>query len=446
MILGGLALVLRRTDTPAGHPGDGVGRGHGGGVGTGPGPATPPMGTPTGTPTFVAPARPTRQPRPAPVVGPLTWCAAIAAAGLMGLLGAVGVRALEPGVVAAVVMIVFGLGLTLSAWRGRARGLILPALAIGLLLAGLGALDVRASVIAEPISVQAASARDLPSSGVLRTTIGSSVLDLRNLRLTSNRTLSIEQTAGELRVVLPTRVTSRTVVTLGTGSATVERPSARISMYDPQVGAAWIRSGIPKAGQPLTNTEWSVSSENGIRHRLVRGRTLLVSHRGTPTLTLRIAMGVGNVRVIDPRWSDVPDSITTPTQLCTVAGGRRGTVAPCGSVPVESQVALCIDDDGGLRDCREIPDESSGGYRTAACRGFAGEQEPCDQVGIDPVGLDAIGQADATVPADPGSADPGSADPSTADPTVPTTVAPTVPPIVPSTVAPLSPSLNVPGA
>src|SRR5690606_13565141 len=95
-----------------------------------------------------APSTPTvRRSIQPPVLGPLTWCVVLFSAGVMGIIAAGGNDVITPGVVAAVSLMVFGLGLVVSAFVGRARGLILPALVLSLLLGGLGALDLRADVI-----------------------------------------------------------------------------------------------------------------------------------------------------------------------------------------------------------------------------------------------------------------------------------------------------------
>jgi phage shock protein PspC (stress-responsive transcriptional regulator) len=91
--------------------------------------ALPPRGAPS-RPVAVTP-RPPKPPKPTPFLGPLTVSIAVALAGSLSLLHAIGAIELQPSDVLIAVLVVIGLGLLVSTWFGRARGLIL----LGLLLA-----------------------------------------------------------------------------------------------------------------------------------------------------------------------------------------------------------------------------------------------------------------------------------------------------------------------
>lgn len=374
-----------------------------------------------------------RPPRPRPVVGPLTWCLALLALGTMGLLAAGGVDGVGPGVMASVVMLVFGAGLTVSAVAGRARGLILPAVALGSGLALLTALDVRADNLAGQFDRTYRDGSEIPA--LLETTIGVSRLDLRHLELDTDRTLRIEQTGGSLEVVLPSSVSTTTTVTTGTGAIRWKRPSARFSLFSPNLASRLVDGGLPRVDDPVTDAEWSEGAAGNLRERDGRdGRTVVIDHGGA-VLTLRIDMGVGTVNLIDPRWADVPDDIVRPAQLCTVGGGPVGTVEPCGDVPTANRVPLCIDEMSSLVDCRETDPGTVDFPRVPACRGYDGIETACDAVGVRALGVelvdrDALGDPDDIVepPADDGD-DPTTATAPTAETSTTTasttTVAPT---------------------
>ena len=76
------------------------------------------------------PPKPPKPPKPAAFLGPLTVSIAVALAGSLSLLDAIGAVDLRPSDILISVLVVVGLGLLVSTWLGRARGLIL----LGLLL------------------------------------------------------------------------------------------------------------------------------------------------------------------------------------------------------------------------------------------------------------------------------------------------------------------------
>ena len=464
LLLGGLALLLRRRDpsaapmppvpsTPA-PPGAPPGPLHG--------PPAPPSAAPSGAvaavpsatswdpPAAPAPRR-TLQP---PVVGPLTWCIVLFAAGVMGIIAAGDGDAITPGVVAAVSLVIFGLGLVVSAFVGRARGLILPALALSLLLGGLGALDLRADVLGGTFDRVIATEAQLPTS--LSTAVGPSTVDLRNLTLTEDRSLRIDHFAGRLEIGLPVATTTVIRVVNSYGEIRLARPSiGSIGWSDPDLARKWIDEGAPEPGSPLAEDvgadRWweslpTLGAESlGDGARTVRRRTF--DNGSEHRLLVEVRMGVGQVELFDPHWADDARPLMRPVQLCTVGGGPRGVVQPCDEVPVEQRVALCINDNGFLVDCREDRSATPDHPRVAACRGFTGEYESCDSLHIDPVGAELVTPGGVDVDGD-GVPD-ETAPEATIAPPGPLGVDPTVPPepsVAPAPTVPSPTPPTVPGA
>ncbi|MGB3412006.1 MAG: PspC domain-containing protein [Microthrixaceae bacterium] len=334
-----------------------------------------------------------------PVVGLLTWCLVLIVCGALGALTLADVFEIGPGVIGAVGLVVFGVGLVFSAFRGKARGLILPSLALAVVFAGLGAVDVRVDNFDGPFNVTVSDAAELPSA--LRTSVSDSSLNLRDLKLTSNRYLRIDQTAGGLRVVLPADVNVKLDVRIGLGEGSISRPDRERAVSEvPDLGRKWLESGIPEQGDPVDGSlyhsnsparsaafhnwwEHSPNFSSGISTR----HTRTVDQGGQYTLDLEIHMGVGAVQIIDPHWSEGSHrELTAPTQLCTVGGGERGVVKPCGDVPAAKRVALCINESLYLVDCREDRPATADYPRVPACRGFLGEEVDCAEIGVEPVG------------------------------------------------------------
>ncbi len=447
VVLGGLVLLLRRADGASPHPPVSTSSGP---------PLSPPPPPPPGTaptpvvggprvlPTPTPAPRPPRPPRARPVVGPLTWCLALLAVGALGLIELVtgsGTADIGPGPIAAVVLVVFGLGLTFSAVRGRARGLILPALALAVGLAGLTALDVRADTFAGPFDLHISDPAKLPAD--VESAGGSNTFDAGELELTSDRTVGIRQTVGTLRLILPRTTTTKVLVHVGTGSARVERPSAQNALYDPEQSQRWIDDGLPEEGTTLSSSDLRVAVDNfwgsTLRDIDRSGGVVTIDQGSDHTLVIDVDLGLGNLTILDPRWSDVPDRIFQPVQLCTVGGGARGVVEDCPDVPVDRRVALCLNDSGYLVDCREDRPGTLDFPRMAACRGFDGEYRSCDELGIEPVGAELVSPPGPDDPPEPTIAPVETSEP-------PTTAEPSEPPtaVAESTVAPPTPDATVP--
>lgn len=405
LLLLGLALILRRNDGSAA-----------------PTQAPTPVPAPAASPfdetlvqqpdgTFVQPqvdptlpyAMPRSAPEPVrprerPVVGPLTWCAVLVVAGAMGIGAALGFDVFSPGLIAAVALVVFGAGLLLSAFVGRARGLLLPALALAIVLGGLGALDLRADVVGAPFQETISSEDQLPD--VFRTTVGSSRLDLRQLTLGSDREVRIEHFGGNLDLGLPVDTTTEVELTTSYGEVQVHRPSMPDAPWgDPDLAKRWTSEGVPEEGAALdddvaTSDRWwsslptrsevlvSGSVKSSLRRTFDNGS----EHR----LRVVVDLGVGRVDLYDPHWDQGSQPMRQPVQLCTEGGGPRGVVKPCGEVALAQRVPLCINEGGFLVDCREDREGTPDWPRVAACRGFTGDQQPCDQFGIEPAGVELV--------------------------------------------------------
>ncbi len=395
LMLVGIALITRRRET---------------------GPATPPdvaapvppvapgqSGADQATPNPATPARSRIRPPAFPVVGLLTWCAVLVVCSVLGVLSLAEIIHIGPGVVGAFALIGFGVGLVYSAFQGRARGLILPALSLAVVFAGLGAIDMRVDNVDGPFHLAVADAAELPSD--LRTSFSSSSLDLSRLELDSDRYLRIDQTAGTLTVVLPAAVNVRLDTHLGVGDGSITRPSrdSAISMNE-EVARKWLEDGVPGAGEAIDPSLFAAGSERGAERiaswwgsssTFISGVNTqderLIDRGGAHTLELEIHMGAGSLRLIDPHWSrDAVPELKTPTQLCTVGGGPRGVVEPCGDVPENKRVALCINDNSYLVDCREDREATPDYPRIAACRGILGDEVDCREVNIDPIGAQLI--------------------------------------------------------
>lgn len=422
LLLVGLALLLRRSD----------------GTATAPPPAPTPGGTWAGTglatpwaassdatqadATTVDPTTPFAMPRAAPspvrrierpVVGPLTWCAVLIIAGAMGIGAAAGFDVFSPGLIAAVALVVFGAGLVVSAFVGRARGLLLPALALAVVLGGLGALDLRADVVGAPFQETISREDQLPD--VFRTTVGSSRLDLRRLTLERDREIRIEHFGGVLELGLPAGTTTEVELTTSYGESQLHRPSMPDAPWsDPELATRWTTDGVPEDGSPLDDDVapaarwWSMlPTRTDVLTRGANPSTLRRTFDNGSEHRLRIVvdLGVGRVDLYDPHWDQGGQPLRQPVQLCTEGGGPRGVVEPCGEVAVAQRVPLCINEAQYLVDCREDREGTPDWPRVAACRGFTGEYEACDQFGIEAAGVELVSPVQEGSAGEDGSTD-----------------------------------------
>ncbi|MEM8705327.1 MAG: LiaF domain-containing protein, partial [Actinomycetota bacterium] len=147
-------------------------------------------------------ARPPREPKPAPFLGPLTIAVLLVFAGV----SMVGEQAdwwdLDPAVYAGTTLAIIGLGLVVSAFFGRARGLIFAGLIVLPIAWGIAAIDLDwHEGVGEQTDVvrTITELEDNYSFGV-----GEYELDLSQLELLGeDRTIEVGLTIGELRIWIP---------------------------------------------------------------------------------------------------------------------------------------------------------------------------------------------------------------------------------------------------
>jgi phage shock protein PspC (stress-responsive transcriptional regulator) len=162
----------------------------------------PPPGSPPATWTLPPPARPRRE---RSSLGWLTLGAVLIACGVAAILRTSGVTALDSGRIAAIALLVVGLGLLVGAWVGRARWLIVLGILLVpvVLVSSLIDVPVRGGFgdrYARPAAVE--SVRP-----VYRLIGGRMVLDLRDVPFGSTPVpLEATVVAGRLVVVVPPQV------------------------------------------------------------------------------------------------------------------------------------------------------------------------------------------------------------------------------------------------
>lgn len=436
LILVGVALIVRRpVDVPNTPSLDTVPQ-------DSPGPGTVATGTQpfTGEHARVPTSGPAPSPAPKarfkpafPVVGLLTWSLMFVVTGLLAVLDLTGVAKVGPGVVASAALLVFSAGLLFSAFKGRARGLILPVLALTTVLGVLGALDIRTNSLDPTFDLTVAAESDLPSE--LQASVGASTLDLSSVALTTNHTVRITQTAGRVRIVLPPDVKVRVKAKVGLGNIDLMRPSRQSAVSsDEELRKKWASNGVPIEGSPVdrsilnaldTPMSWylqSVSSKSAEGAGQSVGYTL--ERTASHELTLDVSMGAGRIEFIDPYWASDGWKPVVPTQLCTVGGGPSGVVKSCDDVEITKRVALCINDNGYLVDCREDRPATVDNPRVPACRDFFGDYIDCESVGIDPVNAQLVSPTESSVEGEappPTIAMPDASSPETSSGAAPTT-------------------------
>jgi len=387
LIVGGI-LILRRSNRPAVPS-----------AGTTPGPTPGAVVTP-------------RSPRPPAIVGPVTLLAAVVLALVMLALRLLGLAAINPGVVAGLVLGVLAVGLLVSSRRGRARGLLLVALPLGLLLALLPLSRARFDAVGRARDLTAADLKGRTSP--VEVTAGTWTLDLRGSLRHSVDAVSVRQVAGRVTVVLPTDRRSVVEVETGTGDVDVSRPSIqRATTAAPDGRGLDVATGLV-AGSPVTDDELIALETGGSLTPLLVGSPLEArgsverrTYRTGPTggvgpdLEVKVRLGVGKVTLVDPRWSGTAPRLATATQMCLTAGGATGVVTPCSQVPSEKRVPVCgSDNEGGwavVYDCRAI----TAAAPQVACSDRRWNYVPCASLGIAPdPDFAAVGGAPtgATVP------------------------------------------------
>jgi phage shock protein PspC (stress-responsive transcriptional regulator) len=108
-------------------------------------PNPPPSAAPVETAATPSPARPHRPQRvkePRGPVSAITLSALLILGGVAWLVAATGRSSVDLGVVAAIALTIVGAGLVVSAWIGRARGLVVLGILLALVVGAFGAIDV----------------------------------------------------------------------------------------------------------------------------------------------------------------------------------------------------------------------------------------------------------------------------------------------------------------
>ena len=172
------------------------------------------------------PPKPPRQPA---FVGPLTVSIAVALAGSLGILDAVGAIDLRPSDVLIAVLVVIGTGLMVSTWFGRARGLIL----LGLLLVPVVAVSAAADRI------------DLRGGVGERTWAPQTAAQLRDRYRLGAGSMQLDLTGMRTPTVSATHPALRTRLSLGAGRVQLIVPETWsldvTSTVD--LGAVWSYAG-----------------------------------------------------------------------------------------------------------------------------------------------------------------------------------------------------------
>lgn len=349
------------------------------------------------------------QPRPVrrrptlrfPYVGLITWSTVLVVIGILAAFAVIGGPSVGPGTGLALALLLFSGGLTVSAFRGRARGLILPILALGGVLGLLAVVDVQVGTFTGSFDERASRSGDLPDP--LHSTVGSSTLTLTDLMLERDRTVQLGVDFGTLTVHLPLDTTVIVEGRVGLGAVHTYRYSRAGAVYDPSVEQRWMKDGVPDPGSAVERELLGNGSGSGPQLRSYErtgrvggdtgfGREVdVVFDRGsTHVLTLQVDVGIGTVELFEPYWADDGWTPVEATQLCTVAGGARGVVEPCGDVAEDLRLPLCINDNGYLVDCTEDRPGTLDSPRTPACRDLNGSEVDCAELGIDATGAELI--------------------------------------------------------
>lgn len=289
-----------------------------------------------------------------PVVGPFTWCVALIAAALLGLVALGDPRSIGPGVIVAAVTIVFGAGLVFSAFRGRARGLVLPALAGICLLLGLGVIDLRADTFLSAVDVRYVTQEELPRR--VKSGWGRTRVDLSTLELQSDTLIDIEAPAGITTVVLPAAANSEVHVDIGAGDA---RRYGALPMNDDL--RRWATSSpLPSTGDPIdTDRASRLSDQYAVAEVAIatRDSTMSVDTGSDHTLVVNISLGAGEVRVIEPVWASVPTSVMTPQRACLAAVGADAEIGATAEGGATSEAVT--DDEMVAVPCTSVEDPAS---------------------------------------------------------------------------------------
>lgn len=184
---------------------------------------------PRSTPTFESPPRPPRPPKPAAFLGPLTVSVAVALAGSLSILNALGAVDLRTSDLLIAVLVVVGLGLLVSTWYGRARGLIL----LGLLLVPA----VAVSAVADRIDLRGGTGE--------RVWVPRTAAELQDRYRLGAGSLRLDLTELDPSTIDPGDPTLRTELSMGTGQVQLVVPqdwTLEVSSTV-DIGTVWLFSG-----------------------------------------------------------------------------------------------------------------------------------------------------------------------------------------------------------
>lgn len=198
-----------------------------------------------------APATTPRAARPKSPLGAITWSSLLVLAGGAWLLEASGVIDIDVGVVVALALALVGVALLVSAWYGRARGLIALGIPLVLVVGALGVVDV-------PLDGGIGNPTHRPHSvaAVERSYelgIGDLSIDFRDVDFSATRRRVHAQLGiGQLNVTVPADV--RVVVDghVGAGSVTAFGRTAKECC---PTDLHLVRPGTPGGGTLLLDTE-----------------------------------------------------------------------------------------------------------------------------------------------------------------------------------------------
>ncbi len=170
-------------------------------------------------PTMPRPPRHPRRRRHRPFLGPIVVSVLFVYAGVAALLDATDVVEVNAQVALAMALVVVGAGLFMSAWFGRAHGLIALGLLLSIPLTALAIVDVPLEGGAGERTYRPATAADVKDE--YRLVAGQLTIDLVDTPL--GRTTDIEASVafGELRVFVPDGITVEVDAHAGAGDINV---------------------------------------------------------------------------------------------------------------------------------------------------------------------------------------------------------------------------------
>ena len=244
------------------------------------------------------PQRPPKPPRPPAFLGPLTVSIAVAVCGAMALLFATGLWDLRLSDILITALVIIGLGLLVSTWYGRARGLVL----LGLLLVPI----VLASALIDRVDLSGGigDRRIAPMTaeelmGEYRFGVGSLTLDLRELdAATVDGPLrsSLSSGAGLVRVYVPADWTVDIPVTVEIGEVVVREQDTFTYEGEGDPPPEWTEWSRSLDAYRRTEVPVDAPGPGGSDGPVVHTISAEGSE-GAPSLELDVDLSVGEVEV-----------------------------------------------------------------------------------------------------------------------------------------------------